>query len=343
MKRIWSLILLVGCSSEANRSFTQQLCDQDGDEGCCPGSPIIVDMAGDGVHLTSAKDGVVFMLRPGGFGQWAWTEPGSDDAFLVLDVNDNGRIEDGAELFGDGSIQVANGAPNGFNALAYYDWEEQGGNGDGVIDARDKVWSRLQLWRDADHDAYSAPYELTGLAQAGVHAFSLAINAASHFDRHGNETRFTATIDADAPVSPIVQDVWLVQAPVPSDSGGEYEGGTLRDYTEWTCWSWSYAVQWNQLNSACDNQFVQNDPLIIRGMGFTRLIARFSRGRDKALSKSRARTLVLNARESCVQVLFPSPDTYYPPPYDAAGDDLFEPRIKCFSRLVVEGGGGGCH
>src|SRR5579864_6636690 len=73
-----------------------------GNCGCESPSPIIIDTTGQGFHLTSAQDGVVFdILADGHPIQISWTAAGSGNAFLALDRNHNGKIDDGNELFGN--------------------------------------------------------------------------------------------------------------------------------------------------------------------------------------------------------------------------------------------------
>ena len=163
-----------------------------------PRDPIILDLDGDGLETVGLASNVYFdhdddgvLTRTG----WA----GKDDALLVWDRNGNGRIDTGAELFGD-FTPLPNGtlAPNGFAALAALD-----SNGDGIIDASDPAFAELKLWRDADQNGATGAGELISLADAGIVSLNLAhtlknqnLANGNQLTREGSFTRTDGTTSA---------------------------------------------------------------------------------------------------------------------------------------------------
>lgn len=161
-----------------------------------PQSPIIIDVNHDGYELTDLWGGVKFDLDvKGRAGLTAWTTAGSDDAFLALDRNGNGVIDDGSELFGNNS-KLADGATadNGWDALAVFDRVERGGNGDGLIDYHDAIYVSLRLWQDVNHNGMSEPNELFTLSELGVDTLSLDYQVEGRRDRNGNFFRFRSRV-----------------------------------------------------------------------------------------------------------------------------------------------------
>ena len=162
-------------------------------------SPLALDLDGDGVETTTVESGVYFDFAE----KSGWV--GKDDGLLVRDINNNGLIDDGTELFGNNSV-LSSGekAANGFEALADLD-----SNSDGVFNSSDTAWNQVKVWKDANQNGEVDSGELLTLEQAGVSGINLNYENETTTDENGNQHKQTGTFIKTDGTTGSVHDVWF--------------------------------------------------------------------------------------------------------------------------------------
>ena len=178
-----------------------------------PISPLVLDLDGDGIETTHLDVGITFDHNANGLLQHTGFVA-ADDGFLALDLNGNGSIDSGRELFGS-NTQLADGtlADNGFDALRQYD-----DNSDGVIDSQDAIYNQLKIFRDINQDGVSQEEELFGLGDYHISSLNLNYTLSDYIDENGNEHRQVSSYTDSSGASHELTDVWFqVGREIPDD------------------------------------------------------------------------------------------------------------------------------
>jgi VCBS repeat-containing protein len=166
-------------------------------------TPLILDLNNDGVHTLAADDVVQYdLLGTGTPASVGWSSP--EDGFLVFDINNDGVINDGSEMFGEATRLSSGGlASNGFEALIDLDF-----NLDGVLDLNDPLFSDLQIWKDANSDGITDLGELFGLAEQNIVSFDVHPQEADRLE-NGNQIKLISTYSTGDGMQHEIADVWL--------------------------------------------------------------------------------------------------------------------------------------
>lgn len=156
-----------------------------------PTDPLVLDLNGDGVKLTSyAADPVLFDTDNdgGSLEQTGWVSP--EDGLVVVDRNGNGSIDNMSEVLSEyyaGTVG-SDGTPgekrykDGFAALKSLD-----SNQDNLFNSLDTAWESVKVWQDTNHDGKTDAGELLSLNALGITQINLSNVAQSGEVRDGNE------------------------------------------------------------------------------------------------------------------------------------------------------------
>jgi hypothetical protein len=172
-------------------------------------SPLVIDLTGGGVVFTDpSKEAVRFNLGQAS-GTTAWIANPESVAFLALDRNENGAIDDINELFGDRTTtEERDGFSDGFWALAEHD-----ANKDGVITKDDPIFDKLLLWNDFNVSGRTEAGELSSVS--GV-LTSLSVKASKEVyfrDSVNNYAQGRSTVIKADGASIAMYDAWFIAGP----------------------------------------------------------------------------------------------------------------------------------
>ncbi|MDQ1208531.1 Ca2+-binding RTX toxin-like protein [Acinetobacter baylyi] len=130
--------------------------------------PLILDLDGNGIETTGLEKGIQFELNTSGLKvTTGWAS--ANDGLLVWDRNNDGKINDASELFGnhvlmnDGSI-----SEHGFAALKDLDF-----NDDDTVDINDEAFNSLRVWKDTNQDGVSQENELFTLNELEIKSLNV--------------------------------------------------------------------------------------------------------------------------------------------------------------------------
>lgn len=164
------------------------------------GSPLVLDLDGDGLELVSLQNSAVFWdIDEDGFAEnIGWVLP--DDGMLGIDLDGDGLILTQAELFGSLS-------QDGFADLKLLDT-----NNDNVMNASDAQFSDLLVWRDINQNGISAENELYSLADLNIISMNLNATHPHNLYIEGHEISHASSYTVNDGVNGAQQfnisDVW---------------------------------------------------------------------------------------------------------------------------------------
>ncbi len=164
--------------------------------------PLVLDLAGDGIDLKGAEDGVEFDMNGDGTKANMGFIKG-DDALLFMDTHGDGLVHDGSQLFGN-----QDGHANGFEMLQSYD-----SNGDGVIDENDEVWDKLRVWVEKTADGVCEEGETMSLKEAGITSINVGYKDVREDDGKGNLIGQVGQFTRDDGSTGLAADAWFQTAP----------------------------------------------------------------------------------------------------------------------------------
>jgi len=137
--------------------------------------PIVLDLNGDGVHFTPLSEGVTFDYAGNDHAVGtAWA--GKDDGILAVDLNGNGKVDNGSEIvFGGNGLTDLQGLALNYDS-----------NHDGVLDAQDADFAKFGVWQDANGNGVADAGEFKTLGELGITSIKLTSDGKGYATADGD-------------------------------------------------------------------------------------------------------------------------------------------------------------
>jgi hypothetical protein len=149
-------------------------------------TPMVLDLDGDGVSFTKLgkTTGRFDMNGDGASDEQGWIS--AKDGFLVVDRNNNGKIDNGAEL---SLLAEDPSAHSSLAALGLFD-----SNADRIVDDKDARFGELKVWVDANRNGVTDTGELKSLKDMGIESISLDSRFVNAKVKPGNNFLIATTV-----------------------------------------------------------------------------------------------------------------------------------------------------
>jgi len=176
--------------------------------------PVVLDLDGDGVELTSFVTSTVRFDMDGDGAADITGWAGADDGLLVFDRNHNGAADNVSEI----SFQsLVEGARSDLEGLSFFDSNENG-----RLDSADDAFGDFRVWRDADQDGVTDEGEMVSLNAAGIKDISLSPTPTGELPTGRDNVTFgTSQYTRDDGTQGAVGDVFLAFRPSFLDPAGD--------------------------------------------------------------------------------------------------------------------------
>ncbi|WP_270504047.1 calcium-binding protein [Kluyvera ascorbata] len=177
--------------------------DKGPDDDAARADPLVIDLDGNGVETLAGRSTYFDYGGDGVKELTGWVA--ASDGLLVRDLNGDGKINNGRELFGNNTrLHDGSTASNGFQALTELD-----DNLDGSVDKFDKAWSSLQIWQDKNSNGETDDGELYSLDDAGITAIDIRYASSTFLDGNGEAHRQTSVVTRADGTTTTSADVWF--------------------------------------------------------------------------------------------------------------------------------------